>query len=381
VQKALEQNLDVQTATTGVELEQANRERWESGPHEFNLRIGGARRNVADLEQRTFNEWEVALERPVRLPNKVFMDYDIGAAGVARAELALGDARHEASRLLLRLWFVWLREQAQLKQWQQQAEILQQQTQLTAQRLAAGDAPRLELNQAKSAAAQAAVALQQARVRSQMAASELLRHFPALPLPPQPPAPATPQAIEQDLPYWKERILADNHEYGVAQADSRLHRLLARRSNADRLPDPTIGVRGASEMGGNERIIGIYLTMPISFGTRGALAQSAARQAEISAAREVAVQRRIEQDIANTYFQATANFETWQQAHEAAGGVRENADLMARAYSLGESSLVDVLAARRLALEAALTETLAQLDANEARYRLMLDAHQLWTAP
>jgi outer membrane protein TolC len=58
--------------------------------------------------------------------------------------------------------------------------------------------------------------------------------------------------------------------------------------------------------------------------------------------------------------------------------VRENADLVARAYSLGESSLSDVLSARRLALESSLTATLMQLDANEARYRLLLDAHLLW---
>ena len=52
--------------------------------------------------------------------------------------------------------------------------------------------------------------------------------------------------------------------------------------------------------------------------------------------------------------------------------------LMARAYALGEIGLSDVLAARRLAIEARLAADTAQLDASEARYRLLLDAHQLW---
>ncbi len=48
------------------------------------------------------------------------------------------------------------------------------------------------------------------------------------------------------------------------------------------------------------------------------------------------------------------------------------------AYSLGESSLGETLVARRQALEASLAESIARIDANEARYRLLLDAHQLW---
>lgn len=67
-----------------------------------------------------------------------------------------------------------------------------------------------------------------------------------------------------------------------------------------------------------------------------------------------------------------------KQAHDAAQAMRSNAELVAKAYSLGESSLSDSLSARRFALESSLAENLAQLDANEARYRLLLDAHQLW---
>ena len=49
-----------------------------------------------------------------------------------------------------------------------------------------------------------------------------------------------------------------------------------------------------------------------------------------------------------------------------------------RAYQLGETGLSEVLIARRMALESELAAMTAQLDAQESRYRLLLDAHRLW---
>ncbi len=376
VETALSQHINVQTAETGVLLEQGNQRKWNSGPYEFNVRAGSYQRNVNSSGQ-ALREWDVAIERPIRLFNKASLDSDIGAEGVARAEFALGDAHHEAGRLLLHLWFNWQREQAQVSQWQQQADILRQQAQMTEKRLFAGDSPKMELNQAQAAVAQAGVSLQQASMRAQLAASELIRPFPGLLLPPQPVL-ATPQPVEHDLSYWQEQVMADNHELGMVQADSRIQKLLAQRSSADRLPDPTIGLRYSNELGGEEKVAGVYVSVPLSFGLRGSNAEIARRQAEIANQREAASTRRLGGDVYAVYTQAINTYQVWQQAQEAASNVRRNADLVARAYSLGESSLSDTLSARRLALEASLSATVAQLDANEARYRLLLDAHQLW---
>lgn len=378
VEAALQSNVEVMTAETGIKVEQANQRRWEAGNHEFSLRMGGAQRHVRSSDLR-LPEWDVALERPIRLPGKSGIDSSIGAEGVAHAQLAFEDARHHAGRVLLHLWFNWQRARAQTAQWQQQVDILAQQTTMTEKRLQAGDAPRMELNQARAALAQASVALQQARVRTEAAANELVRQFPELPLPPQVSL-AEPQPIGHDLDYWRTRILNDNHELGMVQSETRIQHLLADRSRADRTADPTIGIRYASEIGGNERVTGVYVVVPFSFGMREAVAKGAAYRAEIAAEREAAVKRRLERDVLNTYNLGVGNFETWQQAHQAAIGIQQNADLIARAYGLGESSLSEVLAARRLALDAALTATVAQLDANEARYRLLLDAHLLWPA-
>ena len=383
VDAAISNHITVLNAETGIKIEQVNQRKWESGNYEFNLRAGSARREVMnsniskERDSTKLKEWDVALERPLRLINKVIIDYDIGAEVVTRANLALGDARHEAGRTLLHLWFNWQREQAQVSQWQQQVENLLQQVQTTEKRLLAGDAPRMELSQAKAAVAQATVSLQQAKMRAELAGNELARQFPLISLP-QKLTSSKPQPIPENFDYWKQTILNDNHELELVRSERRIQQKLAQRSRADRLPDPTVGVRYSNEMGGNEKVTGIYLSIPLSFGLRGANAENAEYQALIAADRESAVERRLEGDIYAAHTQALSSYQIWLQAREAAASIRQNSDLVSHAYSLGESSLSETLTARRLALESNLSENLTRLDANEARYRLLLDAHQLW---
>jgi outer membrane protein TolC len=373
---ALDSHINVITASGTLRQEQSLRRRWESGPYEFNLRVGSARRSVASTGQN-LKEWDVALERPFRLPNKVLLDSEIGSQTEARAEYALGDARHEAGRTLLRMWFAWLREEARTEEWAKQSDILSQLAEAARKRFKAGDAPQLEVNQAEAALAQSNIGWQQAKLQMSLAAADLQRQYPGLVLPDSVP-PSQPQAIEGDLATWRDRVLGHNHELGMAQADAHVQQLLAERSRADRIPDPTLGLRHSNEMGGDMKVNGVYLSMPISFGQRGALADAARAQADTAVSREAAVRRRLEGDIAATYDQATTNFHTWQLAAQAGDNIRRNADLMSRAYTLGESGLGDVLSARRISLEASLNEDLARLAANESRYRLLLDAHRLW---
>jgi outer membrane protein TolC len=377
VDAALNSHIDVLNAETGVRIARTNQRRWESGNYEFSLRAGTAQRRTATPGEK-LREWDVAIERPLRLINKVMIDSDIGEEGVTRAAHALGDARHEAGRTLLHLWFNWQREQMQVLQWQQQVDILKQQALTTERRLKAGDAPRMELSQANAAVAQTTVALQQARMRAELAGNELARQFPLVVLPPQP-ASGEPRPIAESFDYWKQTILDHNHELEMVRSERRIQQMLADRSSADRLPDPTVGLRYSNELAGSEKVAGVYISVPLSFGLRGSHAENAAQQAEIAGNRENAVMRRLDADIYATHAQAVRSYEIWLQAGEAADSIRQNAELVARAYSLGEISLTETLTARRLALESALSENLARLDANEARYRLLLDAHRLWT--
>lgn len=378
IDAALKSNIRVLNAETEVRIEQVNRRKLESGSYEFNLRAGSSRRQITNTDQK-LKEWDVSLERPLRLINKVMIDYDIGDELVTHANFALGDARHEAGRTLLHLWFNWQREQTQVTQWQKQVDNLSQQALTTEKRLKAGDAPRMELSQANAAVAQATVSLQQAKMRAELAGNDLSRQFPLIVLPSQLPD-VEPQPIPENFDYWKQTILSDNHELAMVQSEWRIQQMLAQRSSADRLPDPTLGIRYSNEMGGNEKLTGIYVSIPFSFGLRSANAENAKYQAQIAGDRENAVRRRLEGDIYAAHTQALNSYEIWLQARDAAESIRQNADLVSRAYSLGESSLSETLVARRLALESTLAESLMRLDANEARYRLLLDAHHLWAS-
>ncbi len=376
VDSSLDRHISVLNARSQLQIEQVNQRKRESGEYEFTLR-GGIAEDYYFTTLEGFRDWEVALERPFRLPNKMLIDNEIGAEGVTRGENALGDARHEASRTLLRLWFIWQRERTQVTQWQQQVDNLGQQATMTEKRIKAGDAPRMELNQVTATAALAGVTLRQARLRAELAANELSRQFITIKLPNNIPT-IEPQPISHELAYWRQAILKHNHELGWVQAEYRLQEKLAERARADRAPDPTIGVRYASQLNNNQKISGVYFSIPFSSGLRSANADNAQHIAQIAADQEQALRVRLDADIYTAYTQAVNNYQIWHQARDAAVALRQNAELVARAYSLGESSLGETLVARRQALEASLAENIARLDANETRYRLLLDAHQLW---
>ncbi len=378
VDRALDEHILVLNAQSGMQIAQSEQHKRDSGDYEFTLHGAAYRdRLLEGTTQNDYRDWEVAIERPLRLPNKVWIDSDIGSAALARSQHALGDARHEASRQLLRLWFAWQREQVQVMQWQAQLDILRQQAAITEKRIKAGDAPRMELNQVNAAAAMSEVSMRQATLRAELAADELKRQFAALQLPPEP-ALVEPSPIEQPLTYWRETMLDHNHEIGMAKAEADYQRGLSERASADRLPDPTLGLKYTSLLDRKQRIAGLYVSIPLGYSARSANADRAAAQARIAADQAQALQRKVEGDIFNAYTHAVSSYAIWQQAGTAANALRHNADLVARAYSLGESSLDTTLISRRQALEATLVETLARLDANESRYRLLLDAHQLW---
>ncbi len=366
---------DVLAAKSGVRYEESNRARLEAGEHEFSVSVGSARRRTDAA--RHLNEWDVAVERPIRLPGKARLDGELGSLGVAQAQSALGDALHETARGLLRAWFGWLKARVQSDEWNSQVSLLRRQGEVAARRVRAGDAPRLEQTLAEAAAAQAEAAALQAGMRTSVAAAELTQHYPGIVLP-EKPVQSVPAPVGQTLEYWRERILEHDHELAAVRAESKRRQTLVARSQAEELPDPTVGVRHASESGGHERVTGVYLSIPLPGRARSAATDGARAQFDMAVQKEAALLRKLNAEISAAHAGATAAYEGWRKAREAAQAMERNAELIARAYALGEAGLNDTLNARRLAVEGRLAAATAQLDAAEARYRLMLDAHQLW---
>jgi outer membrane protein TolC len=324
-----------------------------------------------------YREHEVIVERPFRLPGKAAKDAALGAAGIEQARFALGDAMHESGRLLLARWFEWQREAAAQEEWTAQVAILQRQQEAVGKRVAAGDAARLEQLLSGAQLAQAEAQLAQARDRRERVALELAQQFPAIALPSQVVG-TEPQAIAEPLEYWRERILTHNHELAVARAAAQRSRLAAQRLDAERLPDPTLGLKVASDRDGSERIVGLQLSLPLPGAARAAGARAGLAEAEAAAAREALALRKVETEARRTFSLARGAYEQWRRQADVARRMEENADLLDRAWRLGEGQFAELQMARRQAIEARLAAGQARLDANEARYRLLLDAHQLW---
>jgi outer membrane protein TolC len=379
VEKVLRTTPGVLASGSQLRAEEANRARLEAGEYEWNLRLNGQQRrsNPPAAAEERFGEWSAALERPLRLPGKAGDDAQLGAAGIAVAESARGDALHETGRTLLKAWFSWLKENAAAEQWARQMQLLGKQANAAKRRQQLGDAARLEAVQAEAALAQAEAQAAQARIRRDNAALEVQRRFPGLPLTP-PPTAETPPAIEGSAQEWIERIVEHSHEIGVARGEAQRARIAASRAGRDRLPDPTIGVQVSRERGGEDNIVGAYISIPLPGGGRRAAADGALALASAASHREAAALQKVGLEAATLHQSAHAAIDTWQAARTAAERLTLAADMSARAYALGEGNLLETLMARRQAHEAQLAERLALLDAFELRYRLLLDAHQLW---
>ena len=379
VAHVLHENLSVQAAAGQVRVEEAHRNRLEAGQYEWNVRLGSQQRRSAPATgpDERFNEWSAAIERPLRLPGKASLDGELGAAGVALAEAAHGDALHETSRNLLKSWFVWLKESAGAAQWTEQLALLDKQAKAIQRRQQLGDAARLEAIQTEAALAQTEAQLAQARVRQQTAGEDLRRRYPGLPLVAQNTV-AEPTPIEGNEADWINAVLEHSHELELARGETQRAQLLAGRASRDRLPDPTVGLHVSRERAGEDKIFGAYISIPLPGGARRASSDAALAQADVAGRREAATTQRIAAESAVLYQSANAAFSTWQASRNAAERLNKAADMTARAYQLGEGSLNDLLAARRLANEAQLAGRLMQLEALELRYRLLLDAHRLW---
>ncbi len=371
---ALDNHPQVRAALARLRQAEAEQARLRAGPHEYGLRLSSQRRNVRGAPDHT--EWEAAIERGLRLPGKAQLDARIGATGVEEARERVGEARHEAARQLLGLWYAALQAQAEVRIWSEQAAILEAEGRSVRSRIKAGDAARMQGLQADAALTQAVAQLGQAEVRARTALSELKRHFPELPPPGG--AAAEPSLPEGDEAAWVTGTLDHNHELLAAQRAAERARLLAQRLESDRRPDPVLGLRYASEQGGEERILGLSLAITLPGEGRGAAARGQAAEAEALAEAEAAVRRRISAEAANNWLRASGAVETYRRLAQAAEAAQQHAALTRRAHELGEVGLTEVLLARRTALEARLATEQARLSANEAIARLLLDAHQLW---
>ena len=359
-----------------TQLAGAERDKLAAGPYEWTVRAGASRRTAPGAER--YLEQEVALERPLRWFGKADQDQALGEQGMTVARALHGDAWHEAGRALLRDWFDALRDLAGVARLEEQLAVTQRLQAIAARRVQAGDGAALDLLQAETEQRRVLALLQQARQRSEQSLTLLAISYPGLPRPQADSLPL-PQADGESVSRWAERIVHDNHELQLAQAEADLYAMRASRLASDAMPDPTLALRAARERDGQERVFGVSLSFPLPGAGRTADRSAAAIKASMARERVAQTQLRVALAARRAASDSVHSHAIWETLQEVQQQTMRQAELMQRAYQAGECTLADALAGRRQALDAALTAQTAQIEALAAQARLQLDAHAIWS--
>ena len=370
----LEQDPGVATARAGLEVARQEAAILDKSPYEWTARATGQQRRL-DSGPR-YNEWLVGIERTIRLPGKAAADRRIGKATVEESKARNGEALLQAARELMALWVDWL---AAERARELAANNLQSiQTSLTAveKRARAGDASKLDVSVARAELAEHRRLDNDANTQAATTWSRLSTRFPGLKRQIQ--ALPTPLPIGENAAFFRDRILAESDELKVVQAQMRTAQSQVERARADKIPDPTLGVYTASEVGGQERFAGVMISIPIPGGVRDSRHAKAIAVVGVSRQELELKRRQLETEIASAITIARGAYDSLRIANEGAVAMRENATLMQRAYTLGEVELQALLLARRQATAAMNNVLQAQVTSLKAYYGLLVDAHLIW---
>ncbi len=356
-----------------------------SGTQEFTGQAQVQQRRIdAPPDNGNYAEWQVLINRQIRLPSQAQADNRMADALTTSANAGLIGARQQLLTDVLAAWFAAQRAQAEAALAQQNLGLMQGQVQALQRRKALGDASVLELEQmqAEEARAQSALLLAQGLASSSRAALEA--RYPALAgdttLSGQ--AGSTVQLALPDQPADALRALVEQNSATLARDRAALQQAQAKagQATAARTPQPTVGAYVGSDRGGRERIIGLQFAMP--FGGPARVSTERAALAEVDAA-----QWRLRDAQALTL----AEFQRlWATAQSQAAGAKamdqaaqvqiQASARMLRAYQLGEAGISDWLLARRSALDAVRQALQSRFDAAESAALLKLQAGLLFDA-
>ena len=378
VQRALDEHPSVIAAHARLEAAQARADALRKGSAEFTVQGSYTRRDVSGGNQ--FDEYDAQLSRSFRLPGKARLDREIGFYGTEVAENVAEDAKHEAALLLAAHWFDWLSASTQARI--DQAAVSNYEAALAAvkRRQTLRDASQLDVDRAEAALADARRALAQSSGLAMLARTRLEAQFPALTVPVD--APEVPQPVMADarLSQLGDLVVVNSHMIAAAEAESARMSAVAGRAQAERLADPTVGLRLFSEFGGLERGAGVIVSMPLGGGHRRALASEASAGASAARADEQLARFDVSETAEADMAEARFRIATWQRARESVEAQMAALEKLRRGHQLGEIDLPDLLLGEQMVHAAFRIEGEARTEAMRAIVKLQIDAHDLWLA-
>ena len=370
----LEQDPGVRAARSALEAARREGRTLELSPYDWTGRASTQRRSVRSEDR--FQEWNIGVERTLRLPAKADADRKTAAATVELAEAQYGEALRDAAKSFLTGYLDWLGAELGLELAAANGRAARENVAAVERRVRAGDASRLDQSLAQADAAEQDRLVNDARTLANAAWGRLgaryagiSRQLRELPV---------PFPIEADIGYWRERILGQNDALRIAEATLRKTRAQGERLRAERTPDPTVGGFTASEVGGAERLIGIYVSIPFPGERRSLNAERGEYLAETARQEAERVKREVQADIAASVANAEGAYQSWRIAESAVQATQENSRLMQRAYSLGEADLQALLLARRQATTASQSALATRVAVLRAYSLLLIDAHLIW---
>ena len=153
---------------------------------------------------------------------------------------SIGAARREAARALADLWLGWLAATRTQELLKEQVSFAEANYAAVEKRKRAGDASALDLNIAQADLTDVRRQASQVDSNVAKARAKLRVRFPNAPL--EPVALADPEGPMWTEAQWRERIVAQAAPLRIAAGQVRKAELSASRANADKVPDPTLGV-------------------------------------------------------------------------------------------------------------------------------------------
>lgn len=368
----------VRAALARERMAGARGEALEKSPYGLELTVMPLARH--ETIGTTYGEVESMLMKRLRMPEKTRIDGALAANGREIAALALGDARHEGARLLLERYVAWVRAANAASLAEQQRTTLVDEQRVVERRVAAGDLPNLDAERARAATAAADVAVERARNEREQARLALSVAFPSLALPaeaPPIPAPTTELPPEDST---VARIVEHSHGLGIAEAMARRQAHAAARADAERHPDPWVGLRMLSEARGTQQSVGLVLTIP--FAASGASATVRAERAlgEAYENEATGTAQQVTLEARQLLAALPAQISAWQAAARTAELSEAAAAKVLRGWQLGELGFGDLATARRTAFESRAAELALRVDVHALRARIEVDTHQRWEA-
>ena len=162
------------------------------------------------------------------------------------------------------------------------------------------------------------------------------------------------------------------------QADAEQADARAARARAERIADPTLGLRRLDERGGVERVTGLVLSFPLGGRQRSANAQAESASAAALHGDAEAMRRDITREAVVTVTAAAALAEQWRAQQAALAASAAALQRVKRGWELGELPVAEWLLVQRQHAQLASTEADARADAEQARLRVLVDSHELW---